>query len=182
MLARRKVMIAATLSAAVLSGVVLTSAGLAAARKAKPRAGKDVAAPAAKDFTRPDPPPRPTWKGWRVEVRPGVAGAERASHLALAKVLSAAEPSPAGRAAHFQAFDNQDYRLDGWHAFVESSHPTPGGALVTLRVSPRLASSYGASVTVLDSVLERYEVTDGGVRYVDTSEPPGGARHGVITD
>lgn len=45
-----------------------------------------------------------------------------------------------------------------------------------------MACTYGASVTVLDCVLERYEVTDGAVRYLDSSEPPGGSSRGVISD
>jgi hypothetical protein len=49
-----------------------------------------------------------------------------------------------------QIFDTKDYRLDGWHAFIESAVPTPNGTVVSLRVSPILASTHGASVTVVD--------------------------------
>lgn len=175
-------MIATTLAAIAVAGVVLSNAVRAGGdRKVKGRAAS-VAAPAVKAFAFPEPPPQPTWKGWRVDVRRDVKGTERALHLALAKVLSGMESAPAGRVAYFPSLDHPNYRLDGWHAFVESSSPTPSGVLVTLRVSPLMACTYGASVTVLDCVLERYEVTDGAVRYLDSSEPPGGSSRGVISD
>ena len=80
--------------------------------------------------------------------------------------------SPANRAAHFPFLKDTDFRVDGWLAVVESSIPTPGGVLVTLRVTPRVNYARGASVTFFDYVLELYEVKDGAVRYVDSSEPP----------
>ena len=179
--ARRKVMVVTIFAATLLAGAVWIHAVHALGRKTKGRAA-NAAAPEVKFFSLPDAPPKPTWKGWRVEVRPDVKAAERESHLALVKVLSRMDFVPANRSARFPFLDHPNYRLDGWHAFVESTTPTPGGALVTLRVSPRVACTYGVSVTVFDCVFERYEVTGGALRYVDSSEPPGDWPRGIITD
>ena len=185
MLARRKVMVATTLAAMLMVGAVLINAVHAQGRKAKDRAvrvrvAKSVPAPEVKFFPLPDPPPRPTWKGWLVEVRRDVKATERESHLALVKVMSRMDFVPANRAAHFPFLADPDFRLDGWHAFMESSTPTPGGALVTLRVTPRVNYARAASVTFFEYVLERFEVTDGAVRYVDSSEPPIDYPRGII--
>lgn len=184
MFTRHKIMITTTLAATVMVGAVLTNAVHAGGRrKAKPRAAQAAAtATPKKVFTLPDKPFQPTWQGWRVEVLPDVKGAKRESHLAFAKALSGMDAVPADRPGHFQALNTPDFRLDGWHAFIESSTATPDGALVTLRVSPIMSSTHGASTTILDYVFERYEVTDAGVRYLNSWEPPGGSHTGYIGD
>lgn len=119
---------------------------------------------------------------WRVDVLPNARGDTRDQHTDLARILSRIDFVPPDRATHFQALDTPDYRLDGWHAFVESAESSPKGTLVSLRVSPRVSSSYGASTTVIGGVVERYLVTNGTVEFIDLTAPPGGAFHGVITD
>lgn len=180
MLTRRKVWIGTTLAAAVLATVVLANDGRTSKRSAAtaPR----TAASDVKAFPARPTPPKPTWLGWKVEVLPTVSGEQRDYQLALANVLSRMEFVPADRAGHFQALDTPRYRLDGWHGSIESASPTPNGAVVNLRVTPRVASSIGASVTVVGGVIERYEITDGGVRYLGAAMPPGGSFQGVITD
>lgn len=177
--ARRKVMVVTIFAATLLAGAIWIHAVHALGSKAKDRVAK-AAAPEVKFFSLPDARPKPTWKGWLVEVRRDVKATERESHLALVKVLSRMDFVPANRAAHFPFLADPDFRLDGWHAFMESSTPTPGGNLVTLRVTPRVNYARTASVTFFEYVLERFEVTDGAVRYVDSSEPPIDYPRGII--
>ena len=178
MLTKRNVTIATALAAAVLAAVNIDVR--AGDRKKKAAAAQNGFELKSFPFPEVEHDPIPTWKGWSVRVSPTVKGEERDAHLALAEVLSGMDFVPKDRAGHFKSYDTPEFRLDGWDGSIESASPTLDGVLVVLRVRPLMASVHGASTTILDSVLERYEVSNGAVRYLDSAEE--GLGGGYVTD
>jgi len=103
-------------------------------------------------------------------------------HQKLADRLSKVEAVPADRLRHYQWLNNGDFQLLGWHGFVDHAEPIPGGYLVTLRISPRVRSKFGASTTVFDKMYEKYTVVGDQVEFVEAIHPPGSGQPSFVTD
>ena len=170
----------AVIGAAMAAAVVLASNGFRP-KGAVARMSQDLAFD-EKSFPTPEEPEKPTWVGWKAVADPHARPEDKAYLSQMAKILSQMDFEPEGRVGYFRELDTPEYRLDGWIGVVESTSPTPDGTVINVRVTPRVASSFGASVTILGGMIESYEVTDEGVHYLGTMAPKGGSLHGVITD
>lgn len=137
----------------------------------------------AKNYPQPRPQPAlevPGRLGFVIEVDPDKPNADLRRRIA--QELSRVNPIPTPRLAHFHWLDNPSMRVDGWHGRIEQMVSTPRGWIATILVTPYVTSSIGASTTVVDHFLERYESVDGTLRLLGVAVPPSASPGSYLTD
>jgi hypothetical protein len=107
--------------------------------------------------------------GTRIVPHPDAKGAMLKFQQAFVSAFSKQDPEPANRIAHFSWLPKLDHvRHLGWWGSVTGAQPQPDGSmLVTIRISPHLASPQMKTL-VLDHVTEMYHVADGKFHLVDS--------------
>ncbi len=99
-----------------------------------------------------------------VQPDPRTSGAARAQHERIAQELTKAHLLPPEiRLAHYQQISHDSLPgIVGWHGFITDIESLPGGGHgATLRVSAKLDGA-----TDSYHILERYVITDAGVRFL----------------
>ena len=118
----------------------------------------------------PEPEPAPGHLGFRVSVNPDLPLPEVQESLAAR--LRQANPTIPMRLAKFSYLDNPNVRLDGWGGRILNFEPILSGWIVTIRVTPLVTTTYGASTTMVHSVHEKYEFNDSGFRCLSVVDDP----------
>jgi hypothetical protein len=85
---------------------------------------------------------------------------------------------PPERLRHFAWCDEQGLKVVGWYGRITSDEEFPGGAIVSIQLSPHLRSPRGNVPFTKDYFVETYEVTEDRVRFLGAVDPPD-ARPGI---
>lgn len=112
---------------------------------------------------------QPRWYGTVVRCEKSL-DIKPETEAALALALRNA-PVPASRVAAFAAFDQPNFRLDGWSALVRDVQADEGALTVKVEVAPLLSSTFGASTTVLGGITEQYRLDRNGLQLIGTAPP-----------
>lgn len=111
--------------------------------------------------------------GLQVKVSSDAKGAERVLQESVARRLEAQNWVPEPRLAYFNWLSEKSgLRCNGWHGRIVNTARTHQGISVTLSVVPLLSLPRGVAVDTTDVLLETYELTPKGVRFLEAVGSP----------
>lgn len=160
-----------------LGGIGLGVAGVAgAAQRPKKRGARNTMVATKHIGTPPDEVPN--YKAFSVKPHPDAKGPTRELFAKLAPGLERMKEIPDQRREHFAWLTERPMYIHGFNARIIHAAPTDAGFIVTVEVSPLVTEGVnggGREVTVVDYVIERWELANGTWTYLGGEPGPNAA-------